>query len=89
MAEVPEGALLNEGGPMIFPTVQVENIYMLPGIPQLFEGKLLALKSRFTSDPYFVHAIFTSAGEGTIASMLDACLEKFPESNAGFLPQNR
>ena len=87
MAEVPEGALLNEGGPMIFPTVQVENIYLLPGIPQLFEGKLLALKSKFATDPYFMRAIYTSAGEGKIAGLLDACLERFPELMLGSYPK--
>ena len=87
MAEVPEGALLIEGGPMVFPTVQVENIYMLPGIPQLFEGKLLAIKSRFAADPYFIHAIYTSAGEGKIAALLDACLERFPKLLLGSYPK--
>lgn len=87
MAEVPQGATLIEGGPMIFPTVQLENIYMLPGIPQLFEGKLLAIKSRFTADPYFIHAIYTSAGEGKIAALLDACLERFPKLLLGSYPK--
>jgi molybdenum cofactor synthesis domain-containing protein len=87
MAEVPEGAVLVEGGPMIFPTVQLENIYMLPGIPQLFEGKLLAIKSRFATDPYFIRAIYTTAGEGKIASMLDACLARFPNLMLGSYPK--
>jgi molybdenum cofactor synthesis domain-containing protein len=87
MAEVPEGAQLNEGGPMVFPTVQVENIYMLPGIPQLFEGKLLALKSKFATDPYFIRAIYTSAGEGKIAGLLDACLDRFPKLMLGSYPK--
>jgi molybdenum cofactor synthesis domain-containing protein len=87
MAEVPEGALLNGGGPLIFPTVQVENIYMLPGIPQLFEGKLLALKPRFVTDPFFMHTIYTSAGEGRIAGLLDTCLERFPNLMLGSYPK--
>ena len=87
MAEVPEGAALVEGGPLIFPTVQAENIYMLPGIPQLFEGKLAAIKSRFATDPYFAHAIYSSAGEGQLAGMLDACLERFPELLLGSYPK--
>ena len=87
MAEVPQGAVLIEGGPMIFPTVQIENIYMLPGIPQLFEGKLRALKSRFATDPYFVRAVYTSAGEGRIAALLDACLERFPKLLLGSYPR--
>jgi molybdopterin-biosynthesis enzyme MoeA-like protein len=67
--------------------VQVENIYMLPGIPQLFEGKLLALIPKFATDPYFMHAIYTSAGEGRIASLLDACLERFPKLMLGSYPK--
>src|SRR5690348_16648921 len=35
MAEVPQGAVLNAAGDIRFPTVQVENVYILPGIPQI------------------------------------------------------
>ena len=47
MAEVPEGAVLNDAGDIRCPTVQVENVYVLPGIPELFESKLRALSTRF------------------------------------------
>ena len=87
MAEVPEGAVLNGGGDMIFPTVQLENVYMLPGIPQIFEAKLLALKRRFATDPYFARAIYTSAGEGTIAEHLNSTLARFPELMLGSYPR--
>ncbi len=43
MAEVPDGAVLNAAHDLRFPTVQLENVYILPGIPQIFEPKLLAL----------------------------------------------
>lgn len=87
MAEVPEGSILNEGGDIRFPTVQIENVYILPGIPQLFESKLIALKSRFATDPYFMRAIYTSATEGVIAEHLNACLEQFPELMLGSYPR--
>jgi len=87
MAEVPEGAVLNEGGDIRFPTVQIENVYVLPGIPQLFETKLLALKSRFATDPYFTRAIYLSAGEGTIAEDLNDCMRNFPELMLGSYPR--
>ena len=86
-AEVPEGAVLNEGGDIRFPTVQIENVYVLPGIPQLFESKLLALKSRFATDPYFMRAIYLSAGEGTIAEDLNDCMRNFPELMLGSYPK--
>jgi molybdopterin-biosynthesis enzyme MoeA-like protein len=67
--------------------VQVENVYVLPGIPQIFERKLLALAGRFATDPYFIHAIYTSAGEGTIAEHLNACLKIYPELLLGSYPR--
>ena len=87
MAEVPEGAVLNAAGDLRFPTVQVENVYILPGIPQIFESKLMALAGRFATDPYFIHAIYTSAGEGTIAEYLNACLKSYPELLLGSYPR--
>lgn len=87
MAEVPDGAVLNEGGDIRFPTVQIENVYVLPGIPQLFEAKLLALKSRFATDPYFMRAIYTNATEGVIADHLNDCVRQFPELMLGSYPR--
>jgi molybdenum cofactor synthesis domain-containing protein len=87
MAEVPEGAILDEAGDIRFPTVQIENVYVLPGIPQLFETKLNALKPRFAVDPYYVRAIYTSANEGVIAEYLDACLTQFPDLMLGSYPR--
>lgn len=87
MAEVPEGAVLNAAGDLRFPTVQVENVYVLPGIPQIFEPKLLALLGRFATDPYYIRAIYTSAGEGSIAEHLNECLRRYPALLLGSYPR--
>ncbi|MGH7934991.1 MAG: competence/damage-inducible protein A [Candidatus Binataceae bacterium] len=87
MAEVPEGAVLNAAGDLRFPTVQLENVYILPGIPQIFEPKLLALSTRFASAPYYIHTIYTSAIESSIAEHLNACLARFPELLLGSYPR--
>ncbi len=87
MAEVPEGAVLNAAGDFRFPTVQLENVYILPGIPQIFETKLMALTGRFATDPYFIHAIYTSAGEGLIAHHLNDCLKLYPDLLLGSYPR--
>ncbi len=86
MALTPEGAILNFGGELRYPTVQVENVYMLPGIPQLFEAKLLALKDRLATDPYFMRAIYIRAPESVIAEHLTACLQRFPDLMLGSYP---
>jgi len=87
MAEVPEGAILNDAGDVRFPTVQIENVYVLPGIPQLFEAKLRALSSRFATDPYFMRAIYLTAGEGTITDQLNECMRNFPDLMLGSYPR--
>lgn len=87
MAEVPDGAVLNEAGDIRFPTVQIENVYVLPGIPQLFEAKLNALKPRFAADPYYMRAIYTTATEGVIAEHLNACLVEYPDLMLGSYPR--
>jgi molybdenum cofactor synthesis domain-containing protein len=87
MAEVPEGAVLNAAGDLRFPTVQLENVYILPGIPQIFEAKVIALLGRFATDPYYIRTIYTSAGEGSIAEYLNACLRNYPALLLGSYPR--
>jgi molybdenum cofactor synthesis domain-containing protein len=87
MTRVPEGAVLNFAGDLWFPTLQVENVYLLPGIPELFAAKLHALAERFAADPYFMRTVYTRAGESAIAEHLTACLAEFPELMLGSYPE--
>ena len=87
MAEVPEGTELVFGDEMNFPAVKVDNIYVLPGIPELFRSKFLALKSRFVVDPYHLRVIYTCAVESSIADYLNATLAAFPELQLGSYPK--
>jgi molybdenum cofactor synthesis domain-containing protein len=87
MADVPEGAeLIFEGG-LNFPTVKVENMYLFPGIPELFREKFLAIKSRFAVDPYFVRVVYSRAMESAIARYLNETLEAFPLLQLGSYPK--
>jgi molybdenum cofactor synthesis domain-containing protein len=87
MALVPEGAVLNSSADLRFPTVQLENVYILPGIPQIFERKLLGLIGRFSTDPYFIRIIYSRAGEDVLAAYLNECLEEFPALLLGSYPR--
>jgi FAD synthetase len=86
MAEIPEGAELVFEGSLNFPIVLVENIYVLPGIPELFRDKFLAMKNRFAVDPYFMRVIYTRAIESSIARYLNATLDAFPLLQLGSYP---
>ena len=87
MADVPEGAELIVDAKLGFPTIQCENVYVLPGIPQLFEQKFLMLRDRFVSTPYVLRVVYTRAGEGAIAEHLDATLAAFPDLQLGSYPK--
>lgn len=87
MADVPEGAELILDEKLGFPTVKVENVYILPGIPQLFEQKFLGLRERFAAAPYVLRVVYTRAGEGAIAEHLDATLAAFPKLLLGSYPK--
>lgn len=89
MAEVPEGAeLLRSGsGELAFPVLKVENIYLLPGIPQICQSKFDAIKARFAGTPYHLKTVYSAKGESTLAQYLDATLEKFPDLLLGSYPR--
>jgi len=87
MSEVPEGAELLVDGRLGFPTVKIENFYILPGIPELFEQKFEALKERFDATPYTLRAVYTREGEGSIAEHLNATLRAFPDLLLGSYPK--
>lgn len=87
MAEVPEGAELIADSTLKFPTVRVENIYILPGIPELFREKFLSIKNRFAVDPYFLRVVYTRAMESTLAVYLNETVAAFPLVQLGSYPK--
>ncbi len=87
MAEVPEGAELLTDSRLRFPTIKVENIYILPGIPEILQQKFLALKDRFVVDPYYLKIIYTNELESTIAAHLNETLELYPDLLLGSYPK--
>ncbi|MBM4255730.1 MAG: competence/damage-inducible protein A [Deltaproteobacteria bacterium] len=87
MAEVPEGAELLSDERIRFPTIKAENIYILPGIPEILQQKFLALKERFAVDPYHLKVIYTNEIESVIAVHLNDTLREYPELLLGSYPK--
>ena len=87
MSEVPEGAELIVDGRLGFPTIKCENLYILPGIPEILVQKFEALRERFTTAPYFLRVVYTREGEGSIAEHLNATMAAFPELMLGSYPK--
>lgn len=86
MAEVPEGAELVAGS-LRFPTVLMRNVYVLPGVPEIFRQKFDALRERFRDRPIHLKCVFVRIGEGTLAAHLNGLLVDFPDLLLGSYPE--
>jgi FAD synthetase len=87
MALIPEGAELVGGDGDFFPTVRVRNVYVLPGVPEIFERKVERLGERFQSSPFHLRQVFVNVYETVIAEHLNATLAAFPALLLGSYPK--
>jgi len=87
MAEVPEGAVLVAGENLTFPAVVAGNIYVLPGVPEIFRQKFDALRERFRESPFHLRSVFVRIAEGTLAEHLNELLRRHPELMLGSYPE--
>jgi molybdenum cofactor synthesis domain-containing protein len=86
MAEVPQGAEL-AGESLRFPTIVAGNVYVLPGVPEIFRQKFEALRERFRDQPYHLKNVFVRIGEGLLAQHLNSLLREFPTLMLGSYPE--
>jgi molybdenum cofactor synthesis domain-containing protein len=79
MANMPQGAEMIRSSDAPWPTVVIENVFVLPGVPEIFELKLADLHKRL-DEGYEFHsqAVYTLCDEGEIASLLERIAERFP-----------
>jgi len=79
MANMPEGAEMIRSSDAPWPTVVIENVFVLPGVPEIFELKLTDLRKRL-DEGYEFHsqAVYTLCDEGEIAGLLERIAEIFP-----------
>jgi molybdenum cofactor synthesis domain-containing protein len=89
MAQVPQGATLIEVDGLAYPQIQFRNVFIFPGVPELFRYKWHAIKDRFASAPIALREVFLRADEGAIAGALRQCAERFPEALIGSYPSFR
>lgn len=86
MADTPESAELIRTVDMRWPVLAVENVYVLPGVPELFRKKFEAIRERFRTAPFFTDVIYTREDEFDIAPRLDDVAARNPEVDIGSYP---
>ncbi len=87
MAEVPDGSELLAADSLIFPAIVIENVYIFPGVPEIFRQKFDAIKERFRERPFLLRNVFVRIGEGTLADFLNGLLKNYPLLLLGSYPE--
>jgi molybdenum cofactor synthesis domain-containing protein len=88
MANMPEGAELVRSAQVPWPTVHIGNVYVLPGVPQIFRRKFEAIRPRLEGgDPFVTRAVYTLFDEGELAALLHRLVVEHPGVTIGSYPQ--
>jgi molybdenum cofactor synthesis domain-containing protein len=90
MALVPEGAVLETTAEVPWPTIRMRNVWLMPGIPEVFRMKLPVVAHRVGQGRAFVsRAVYTKLDEGDLKPLLDQILARFPDVDLGSYPKWR
>jgi len=88
MALMPVGARLVHGFDVAWPTVAIENVYVLPGVPEILRRKFSVIRKELDrGETFFSEAVFTLADEGEIAGILHEFTRAFPALVIGSYPK--
>jgi molybdenum cofactor synthesis domain-containing protein len=88
MALVPEGAELATNAEVTWPTVVMRNVWLLPGIPEVFRMKIPLLEERLRGGtPFLSRAVYTKMDEGDLRPLLDRVVERHPQVEIGSYPK--
>jgi molybdenum cofactor synthesis domain-containing protein len=86
MADAPEGSELIYAANMGWPVLATENVYILPGVPEIFRAKFQAMRERFRTDPFHTKVVFTREDEFDLAPRLNQVATLNPGVAIGSYP---
>jgi molybdenum cofactor synthesis domain-containing protein len=86
LADAPEGAVLLPQEGTWFPVLTVDNIFLLPGVPQLFKLQLETVLTRLRGTPMHLRCLYLRLGESAIAAVLDRVALDMPHVAIGSYP---
>jgi molybdenum cofactor synthesis domain-containing protein len=88
MARIPEGARLVSSAKIPWPTVVMRNVWVLPGVPEIFQLKMPLIRAELAGDaPFISMAVFTSLDEGQIKALLDRVVVDHEDVDIGSYPK--
>ncbi|KAF5286719.1 hypothetical protein FQR65_LT12472 [Abscondita terminalis] len=94
LARVPQSAVLNYVDDEVsnrksYPNVSVKNVYIFPGIPQLFERSFDSLASVLfkSSNKFYTRVVYFNVTEDKIAKALMVIAQEYPNVLVGSYPE--
>jgi FAD synthetase len=90
LAMVPETAKLIFSDESNYPNVSVNNVYLFPGIPELFLRSFKALSAKLFKSgdtTFYTKVIYVNLTEDKIAEELGRLASEFPDVQVGSYPK--
>lgn len=88
MADVPTGATLVTTAQGRWPAVRVDNVYVMPGLPEVFRRKLPIIREELRGGtPFVSRSVGTASDEGSIAPLLATLSDQHPDISIGSYPR--
>ena len=90
MAQVPEGAVLLPNPISRAPGFRIENVYVLPGVPQIMQAIFSELRHRLRGGARLLsRSVSCALSEGALAEELGALQDRYPDLEIGSYPYFR
>ena len=86
LAEAPEGSELIYQAEARYPVLACDDIFMLPGVPQLFRLQLETILGRLPVTPVNIQVLYLDAAEAEVAGAIDKVALAMPEVAIGSYP---
>ncbi len=87
MALVPAGSTQETTAEITWPLTRLRNVFVLPGVPEIFRLKLRVAERLIGVDrPFVSHAVYTRMDEGALKPLLDAVVAAHPGVEVGSYP---
>jgi molybdenum cofactor synthesis domain-containing protein len=84
MADVPAGCRLVTTEELRWPTVVMHNVYVFPGVPQIFKAKFAIMREELKDTaPFFSRTVYVNLDEPALAELLDELAAAHTEVSIG------
>lgn len=88
LANVPEGAHALYARRSPWPLTVFRNVWILPGVPEIFRYKLDIVREQLSGgSPFVSRSVFTKMDEAELKPLLDAVVSRHPRVEVGSYPR--